>query len=143
MSDELLNEWLHEVPRAIASYEQREIAKWRFQFMEGRLSKREILQWLEGYLDALRIYDFGQRVFQQGTLTAMNELGQRSIHRQLVMEQTLMENNTLRTWLEMAKSRISATVTGEMRAVPYVDDAAHDDAPAPRPDADEGEDFGG
>lgn len=138
LGDQLLNEWLREVPGTISSYEQREMAKWRFQFMEGRLPKHEILQWLENYLDALRIYDFGRRVFQEGTLNAMSELGQMSVHRQLIMEATLLENNTLRTWLEMAKARIAATMTNELRAVPYTPDPkSMRDEPAPLPDEDE------
>ncbi|MDX2161408.1 MAG: PadR family transcriptional regulator [bacterium] len=123
---ELLDDWLREVPRAAPMAEQRELAKWKFQFMEGRLQKADILQWLQNYLDTLRIYDYGQRVFQEGTLKAMNELGQTSVHRQLLMESTLMENNTLRTWLELAKARIAATVTTEMRAVPFADPPAHE-----------------
>ncbi len=138
LGGDLLNDWLREVPRSVASYEQREMAKWRFQFMEGRLPKHEILQWLENYLDALRLYDYGRRVFQEGTLSAMNELGQTSVHRQLIMEATLLENNTLRTWLEMAKGRIATTMTNEMRAVPYtLDPKPIGDKPAPIPEDDD------
>lgn len=115
LGNDLLNDWLREVPRAVPMSEQRELAMWKFQFMEGRLSKADVLQWLENYLDTLRLYDYGRRVFQEGTLAQMSESGQRSVHVQLIMEHTLMETNTLRTWLELAKARISATMTGEMR----------------------------
>ncbi|MFN8529531.1 MAG: PadR family transcriptional regulator [Anaerolineae bacterium] len=117
----LLDNWLREVPRVVPASEQRELAKWKFQFMEWRLPKREVIQWLDNYLDALRIYDFGQRFWQHATVLATNELGQTlSVHRQLVMEAALMELNTLRTWLEMAKVRLyaSATATNEMSALP-------------------------
>ncbi|GEM_PF-454855 len=119
IGERLLDAWLREVPRVVPRYQEQELAMWRFQFMEGRLSKREIVQWLDNYLDALRIYDFGQRAFQSGVLEQMTELGQASLHRQLMMEATLMELNTLRTWLEMARARIiaQATATGEYQAV--------------------------
>ncbi len=116
LGGELLDEWLREVPRAIPLSEQRELAKWRFQFMEGRLSRREVIQWLDNYMDTIRIYDYGQRFWQQATVDAMNELGVAlSTHRQLIMESTLMEVNSLRTWLELAKGRISAALTLETR----------------------------
>jgi DNA-binding PadR family transcriptional regulator len=114
--EQLLDGWLREIPRIVPRYEQRELAMWRFQFMEGRLTQREILQWLDNYLDMIRIYDYGQRLFQDGTLAAMRELGQTSVHRQLIMEATLMEINTLRTWLELARARIAAMASAEYKA---------------------------
>jgi DNA-binding PadR family transcriptional regulator len=121
LGGELLDEWLREVPKALPLSEQRELAKWRFMFMEGRLSKREVIQWLDNYMDTIRIYDYGQRYWQQATVEAMDEMGETlSLHRQLIMEATLMDVNSLRTWLELAKARISAALTletREMRAV--------------------------
>ncbi len=107
--DILLNEWLRQVPQILPLYEQREIANWRFQFMEGRLTKAEILGWLDNYLDAIRIYDAGRRFAVQGTLAMMAEVGQQSLHRQLIMEAGLMEINNLRTWVEMARARVAAS----------------------------------
>ena len=78
---------------------------WRFQFMEGRLSQREILQWLDNYLDMIRIYDYGQRLFQEGLLAAQE--GGMSLHQQLIKEAALMDINTLRTWLELARARLN------------------------------------
>lgn len=122
----LLDTWLRQVPRVTPRYQEQELAMWRFQFMEGRLSKREIVQWLDNYLDSLRIYDFGRRLFQTKTVEQMDAVGQSSLHQQLMMESTLMELNTLRTWLEMARARIlaQATATGEYRTV--VSSAAED-----------------
>jgi hypothetical protein len=45
----------------------------------------------------------------------MAEHGQESLHRQLILEATLMEINSLRTWLEMARARISRP-TGDSQA---------------------------
>jgi DNA-binding PadR family transcriptional regulator len=119
MGEELLNDWLRIVPQILPLYEQREVAMWRFQFMEGRLSKAEIVKWLDEYLDTIRIYDAGRKFTVQGTIAAMAENGQASIHRQLIMEAGLMDINSLRTWVEMARSRILAIArqTGEIKAV--------------------------
>ncbi len=119
LGSDILDDWLREVPKTFPVYEQRELAMWKFQFMEGRLSKRDILQWLDNYLDAIRISDFGRRQFQERTLAQMAEVGQQSAHRQLIMEWTLMELNLLRTWLEMARARIAALAiqTGEFKAL--------------------------
>ena len=106
LGDELLNEWLRIVPNILPLYQEREIAMWRFQFMEGRLSKAEILTWIHNYLDSIRIYDAGRKMWTEGTLAVMAETGKVSIHGQLILEAGMMEMNSLRTWLEMAQSRI-------------------------------------
>jgi DNA-binding PadR family transcriptional regulator len=115
LGEQLLNDWLRDVPEILPLYEQREMAMWRFQFMEGRLTTPEIIRWLDDYLDALRIYDVGRRYWSDATREAMAEHGQESLHRQLILEGTLMEINSLRTWLEMARARIIRT-TGESKA---------------------------
>jgi DNA-binding PadR family transcriptional regulator len=114
LGEERLDNWLREVPEILPLYEQREMAMWRFQFMEGRLTTQEIIRWLDDYLDALRIYDVGRRYWSDATREAMAEHGQESLHRQLILEATLMEINSLRTWLEMARARISRP-TGDPR----------------------------
>jgi DNA-binding PadR family transcriptional regulator len=108
LGEELLDTWLRDVPNILPLYEQREMAMWRFQFMEGRLTTEEIIRWLDDYLDALRIYDVGRRYWSDATQAAMTEHGQESLHRQLILEATLMEINSLRTWLELARARVSA-----------------------------------
>jgi DNA-binding PadR family transcriptional regulator len=108
LGDELLNDWLRIVPSILPLYQEREIAMWRFQFMEGRLSKVEVLTWIHNYLDSIRIYDAGRKMWTEGTLAGMVESGMVSVHRQLILEAGLMEMNSLRTWLEMARSRIQS-----------------------------------
>jgi DNA-binding PadR family transcriptional regulator len=113
LGEELLNDWLREVPQIQPLYQQREMAMWRFQFMEGRLTTEEIVRWIDGYLDTLRIYDYGRRFsIDADTLALMKEHGQESLHGQLIMEATLMEVNNLRTWLEMARVRVLSRGTG-------------------------------
>ncbi|MFN8373740.1 MAG: PadR family transcriptional regulator [Anaerolineae bacterium] len=114
----MLDEWLRQVPKMLPLYEQREMALWRFQFMEGRLPLLDILRWIDTYIDALSIYDYGRKVVHYATLEAMSEAGQDSVHKQLLLEITLMEVSTLRTWLELARARLSAVgrATGEFKA---------------------------
>lgn len=117
LGEELLDNWLREVPHILPLYEQREMAMWRFQFMEGRLTVQEVIHWLDAYLDTLRIYDVGRRYWSDATQAAMTEHGQESLHKQLILEATLMEINSLRTWLEMARARLAAVAraTGEFK----------------------------
>jgi DNA-binding PadR family transcriptional regulator len=116
---EVLDEWLRQPPEFPPLSERREITLLKFLFMEGRLKKDEILRWLDNYLESLRIYDYGRRLYHEGTLAALKELDQVSVHRQLVMEASLMELNAHRTWLELARTRIDAEIrhTGEFDAV--------------------------
>lgn len=101
-----LDSWLQEVPKMRPFYEQREEATLRFQFMEHRLSHDEILRWLQNYLDAINYATTGSEFYQTEINKAMEEHGQVSIHTQLLMEGYMMELNTVRTWLEMARNRL-------------------------------------
>ncbi len=116
---EMLDEWLRQVPKVLPLYEQREIGLWRFQFMEKRLNKTAIIRWLDEYLDNIRIYDAGRKFAIHETLAQMTATGQTSVHQQLIMEGELMELSALRTWLEMARTRITtiAYQTGEFPVV--------------------------
>ncbi|MDZ4763435.1 MAG: PadR family transcriptional regulator [Chloroflexota bacterium] len=115
----LLDAWLRDVPKASPIFEERELGMWRFQFMEARLAHDEVIRWLDEYLDAIRIFDYGKRQFYDRTRDQMNVVGQHSTHQELIMESVLMELNTLRTWLEMARARLMmrARATGEMPKV--------------------------
>jgi len=114
-----LDVWLKDVPKMRPFYEQRELAMLRFQFMEKRLPKIDILRWLQNYLDAINYATHGSTFYQSQINEAMEEHGQVSIHAQLLMEGYMMELNTLRTWLEMARNRLSlhARQTGEVSAI--------------------------
>jgi DNA-binding PadR family transcriptional regulator len=117
--EELLDEWLRKIPKMRPFYEQRELAMLRFQFMETRFNIPQIVEWLDGYIDTVRLSDAHRLSYQEALLAALNETGKGSIHKQLLMEATMMELNTLRTWLEMARARLAAVgiQTGEFRAV--------------------------
>lgn len=105
--EKLLDEWLMEIPNMMPFYQEREIAMWRFLFMEHRLPLAQVIRWLENYRNLVHVTDVAT-AYHQGTLDALKELGQASIHRQLVVESAIMELNSLRTWLEMALTRLKS-----------------------------------
>lgn len=119
IGEALLDDWLREIPKMRPFYEQRELAMLRFQFMENRFNIAQIVEWLNGYLDTVRLTDAHRLSYQEALIAALQETGKGSIHRQLLMESTMMELNTMRTWLEMARARLTAVgiQTGEFRTV--------------------------
>lgn len=105
-----LDDWLREVPKMRPFYQEREISLLRFQFMERRLSKRDILTWLDAYLDAVRYATSAAQVYIEPIKKVMqDEPLTFSLHSQLLMEAYIMEINTLRTWLELARNRLLLT----------------------------------
>lgn len=103
----LLDEWLHEVPKMRPFYEQREVAQLRFQFMERRLPVNDILRWLNDYLDAVHYASYSMHIYVEPIQQFMEEDAESySLHSQLLMEAYIMEINTLRTWIELARTRV-------------------------------------
>lgn len=102
-----LDEWLNTIPKMRPFYEQREIAQLRFQFMEKRLSKEQIITWINGYIDAVHYASQVTEVYTKPIQKIMEENAESySLHTQLLMEAYIMEINTVRTWLELVKQRI-------------------------------------
>lgn len=103
-----LDEWLRETPRMRPFYQEREIALLRFQFIENRLSPPEILRWIDNYLDAVRYATAVSQAYIEPINKAMSE-GESafSLHSQLLMDFYVMEINSLRTWLEMTRARLT------------------------------------
>jgi DNA-binding PadR family transcriptional regulator len=110
-----LDEWLREIPKMRPFYQEREIALLRFQFMERRLPTVEIVTWLNGYLDAVRYATSVSEAYIEPIKKMMvDEPDTYSLHSQLLMEAYIMEINTLRTWLELARNRLTMKVTQEV-----------------------------
>ena len=108
----LLDDWLMTVPNMRPFWEQREIAQLRFQFMEKRLTKAQIIKWLDNYLDAVNYASKVEEVYMKPIQKLMEEDASTfSLHSQLLMESYIMEINTLRTWLELARHRIQMSQT--------------------------------
>lgn len=119
LGETLLDDWLRQQPKMRPFYQERELAMWRFQFMERRLPLKEVIQWLTDYLSVLNLTDAHQDVYHAGVMDALeaDEVG--NVYRQLVLESSFMEINSMRTWLQMSISRLTAFAhrTGEFDAV--------------------------
>jgi len=119
LGEDLLDEWLQQPPNMQPFYQERELAMWRFQFMERRLPLKEVIQWLKDYLATVKMTDGQWEIYHDGVMSALEDEGVGSVYRQLVLESSLMGINSMRTWLEMAISRLTmfARRTGEYDAV--------------------------
>lgn len=107
LGGELLDEWLRAIPGVRPFYEQREVAQLRFQFMERRLPREDILNWVEGYLDAARQASTVEQIYMEPIKNQLeDDADTYSPHSQLLIDAYLMEINTLCTWLEMVKMRL-------------------------------------
>jgi DNA-binding PadR family transcriptional regulator len=103
----ILDEWLMATPDMRPFWEQREIAQLRFQYMEKRLSYEQIMKWIKNYLDAVTYASQVEEVYIKPIQKVMEEDATTySLHSQLLMESYIMEINTLRTWLELARTRL-------------------------------------
>jgi DNA-binding PadR family transcriptional regulator len=102
-----LDEWLTETPGMRPFYGEREIAMLRFQFMERRLPHERIMRWINDFIDAVNYASRVEQVYTEPIKKAMEDDPTTfSLHSQLLMEAYIMEINTLRTWLELARTRL-------------------------------------
>ncbi|PJF39573.1 MAG: PadR family transcriptional regulator [Chloroflexi bacterium] len=111
LGEALLDEWLKQPPAVMPLYEERDIALWKFLFAESRLTREEILHWLDAYQEQIEAYEVSRKIFQAATEAATEEFNLApSIHSLLVTEAIIMEINTQRTWIQMARHRLSGTL---------------------------------
>jgi DNA-binding PadR family transcriptional regulator len=108
LGERVLDSWLRQPPDMPPLHENREMALLKFLFMEKRLPLEEIVYWLKNYQDSLDMYDYGRRLFNTQSLKALEEYNLSIVHLQLVLEATIMEVNTVRTWIQMALARLEA-----------------------------------
>lgn len=119
LGEELLDDWLRLIPKMRPFYEQRELAMLKFQFMESRFTIKQALEWIDGYLDTLTVADAHRASYTEALMNTLREYGKASVFRQLVLEGAMMDQNTLRAWLEMARARLQALAiqTGEFNVI--------------------------
>jgi DNA-binding PadR family transcriptional regulator len=97
---ELLDGWLTATPSKFDVSEERDITLLKFLFLEGRLSRPQILVWLDAYEAWVNDYE---RMFR---LQRNPESSDWSPHQQLIVEAMIMEINMQRTWIGVARSRL-------------------------------------
>jgi DNA-binding PadR family transcriptional regulator len=104
---EILDEWLSASPSKFDVSEERDITLLKFLFAEGRLSRTQVLAWLDAYEAWVNDYE---RMFR---LQRNPESTDWSPHQQLVVEAMIMEINMQRTWIGVARSRLQNTTRSD------------------------------
>ena len=100
--ENLLDDWLRSEIKETEVLEERDSVLVRFLFAEKRLSREDVLAWLDSYEQKTEEFDAQRRIFTELTIS------QSSLHQQLIHEATLMELNMQRTWIQMARRRLAA-----------------------------------
>lgn len=95
----LLIDWLRSPLQWSEVFEARDLAMIKFLFAEKRLSRDEVLAWLDAYEKMTESSD--GHTFYDDLLQGS------SLHQQLIHEMTIMELNTQRTWIQMARRRLA------------------------------------
>jgi PadR family transcriptional regulator PadR len=100
--EELLDAWLRQAPRLADVIEDYDIALYKFVFAESRLSRTEVLAWLDIYESITRSSDMVQQVMND----ASRESGAMSLHQQLAVESIVLETKARLAWIELARQRL-------------------------------------
>ena len=109
LGDELLDMWLRAPLPWSEILDERDVVLVKFLFMEKRLSRDEVIAWLDEYERLTEQYDAPRRMFYEALMSGS------SLHQQLIHEVTLMELNMQRTWIQMARRRLQAEMGPHQR----------------------------
>jgi PadR family transcriptional regulator AphA len=104
--ERLLDAWLAAAPTKFDVSEERDIALLKFLFAETRFPREDVLVWLDEYEQATNDYEYMFRTQRNP------ESEDWSLHQQLVVEASIMEINMLRTWIQLARSRLLSARIG-------------------------------
>jgi DNA-binding PadR family transcriptional regulator len=100
LGEELLDAWLRAPLPWNEVLDERDVVLIKFLFMEKRLTRAEVLAWLDEYERLTEQYDAPRRMFHEALMSGS------SLHQQLIHEVTLMELNMQRTWIQVARRRL-------------------------------------
>ena len=102
--EQLLDDWLRQPPTLHDVIENYDIALYKFVFAESRLSRAEILVWLDVYESITRSSDAMQRVMNDTS----RQTGALSLHQELVAESIALETKARLAWIELARQRLTS-----------------------------------
>jgi DNA-binding PadR family transcriptional regulator len=107
LGEQVLDDWLRGPLSWNEVLDERDVVLVKFLFAEKRLSREEVIDWLDHYEQQTDEY--------QGPRVAFYEamLGNVSLHQQLIHQLTMMELNMQRTWIQMARHRLEAETRRE------------------------------
>lgn len=103
----VLDDWLRGPLRWSEVLEERDIVLIKFLFMEKRLTRAEVLAWLDAFEKLTDSFDAQKRAFYEFLIPDS------SLHQRLIHEITLMEINMQRTWIQLARRRLMDTAPGD------------------------------
>ncbi|MFC1960467.1 PadR family transcriptional regulator [Chloroflexota bacterium] len=100
--EDLLGEWLRKSPNKFAVTEERDITLLRFLFAEKRMSREEVLCWLDDYDEAIQAYEIMFRTQRDPDAEDW------SPHQRLVVQAMIMDLDMQRAWIYTARERLLA-----------------------------------
>lgn len=100
--ENILDTWLRQAPRLADVIEDYDIALYKFVFAEQRLTRAEVLTWLDIYESITRSSDAVQQVMND----ASRESGVMTLHQQLAVESIALETKARLAWIELARQRL-------------------------------------
>jgi DNA-binding PadR family transcriptional regulator len=113
--EETLDAWIRLAPSNQDIAEERDVIMSRFLFAEKRLSRAEVLDWLDRYLAGIDRYESMLRAQRPPEDIAW------SAHQILVLEMAFMELSLQRNWVFMARNRLEIERLRDARATSATD----------------------
>ncbi len=102
LGESLLDEWLRAPLTSTEIGQERDIVLLKFLFAEKRLTRAEVIAWLDAYEKATDTYIMMANMQRDPKAKVW------SVHQQLLIEQSLMELEMQRSWIQMALKRLDA-----------------------------------
>ena len=96
--ESVLDSWLRSVPRVDLS--NHDIPLIKFLFAERRLSRDEVLRWLDDYEHCMDAFEGTHRAWHSA------QFGVSSVHQQLLLQATMMQWQMQRDWIQLARQRL-------------------------------------
>ncbi len=104
LGEELLDSWLRAPLTKNEIGESRDVVLIKFLFAEKRLTREEILAWLDNYAQGTA--DYRALILMQGGPANVAW----SVHQRLLAEEAMMELDMQSTWIERARRRLLGEV---------------------------------
>jgi PadR family transcriptional regulator, regulatory protein PadR len=99
----LLDAWLRQAPTLHDVIENYDIALYKFVFAECRLTRTEVLVWLDVYAAITRSSEMVQRIMNETS----RQTGAISLHQQLAADSIALEIKARLAWIELAQQRLN------------------------------------
>lgn len=98
--EELLDTWLHTPLSSHEVIEEHDIVLLKFLFTEKRMTRAEVLAWLDAYEQSIVTYESIRREVTDTIL------GYPTAHQELLLTAILLELDMQRQWIKMARERL-------------------------------------